>query len=1205
MSGTEIMDSCRAVLVQRVTSVMKIADELLQKEIINEEKYSEIAGGKTRQEQMTKLFETLNIGDTRVKTEFFQALSLHEPDLCSEFEIIRIALDLEDRLMGICSGSLSELHKVVKLSSCSTLDPSKESGWREAIVQYKASVIMKHQFVTDLPSDAPVELDRRYVKPVIIQRSRTRIMEDFKHVLPHFLQDKNKSIKLEEMFVPDRDQIPPKTVIVRGDSGRGKSFMLQKIMLDWASGVLYSEIFDVIFLLKCEELKDVSGEPDLPELLGCSGTLTSHQISEILQSRSEKVLFLIDEFSANSHFPTRLLERLLELESSVMVTSRLTTDAENIQFFKRPMRFTEIRGFAETGVLEYIKVFFKDENRVKNIYESLETNKVLMSTCSTPLLCWMVCICLRENKLENLPAVSELRTTTKIFDHFLFTLLKPQDYTRFIKNLGELAQHGMRNQEVFFDEKRVTKSGLEEAACMFLKREQFRETVMFKFLHESFQEFFLALYYLLLEEESLLEVAELMKSHTSPTKFRHWSILRFLYGLSNVEKSFLLSKPNSLSYMLLKHLKISLYKVPKPQKLIHFHFLYEHQSEELVRRVAAGYTSIDLSNTSLDNKDCWVLRYCLQFCRNIKMLNLVGCDLTAEKLKILQPVLYVSTTLVLSMEHLSDVGGFLQSLPVAKNVMVQEDNNSPGRSGWSLERSLRDGDYIIQVSDDHVRFLLSSLESLSLRKMDLKVVSLSESWAYGIISLVQSCTTLQQLRIRVNGLILEEAHELLRKDLIDPLCTVRIEGWRCSKVNDQCREQNWSLGCNLKIEMLFYPKISEKLECLSISKPEQGLMCQACAHIFDSYLWVHVEPSVYADEGGLGFRISTSAGQFQCTKTRMRWVCSANVTLQYRAIDGSFLNEHLERLQRERIAPVLDVSVISGKLDEVHLPHYACLAGSDHALKDAVELLNFEEEGVSLESVKLSRLHAKILLPVFSPKTVLVKLGIPVKVHCDLLIFMTRKTPIILHVYFFPSDLHFKEKITSEENLNHPIKCPRPEAPMRMMKQHSLVIPGACIQPSEIKLRGDIQPNFFKVKQTEVHNINMTLSQVDDSKSVWKGTIWKEELEETIASIGESSFQQKQSPLNLDRVQFFNKNWCHFIKSVKNVNAVADKLLQRKVIHEQLYSRITLPTTIPEESMREICGVVRLGSDVVKEIFVSILLQENPNLLNHLPSSDS
>jgi len=95
-----------------------------------------------------------------------------------------------------------------------------------------------------------------------------------------------------------------------------------------------------------------------------------------------------------------------------------------------------------------------------------------------------------------------------------------------------------------------------------------------------------------------------------------------------------------------------------------------------------------------------------------------------------------------------------------------------------------------------------------------------------------------------------------------------------------------------------------------------------------------------------------------------------------------------------------------------------------------------------------------------------------------------------------------------------------------------------------------------------------------------------------------------QVPVNFDEAQFFDRNWSGLIKSVKNVNAIADKLPQKQIIHEEIYSEITHPNSTSEESMRKICSIVRKGNVTVKDILISVLLEENPNLLNHLPLSD-
>ncbi|XP_073705456.1 NACHT, LRR and PYD domains-containing protein 1 homolog [Garra rufa] len=1211
-----------------------------------------------------------------------------------------------------------------------------DNGQSPEILQYKTYIIDSYKFVTEynLLSDEHVDLAGYYTEPVIIQRSKEQTEKIYRqHVRSAHTSgskqpcqllsnDKNQSIRIDQLFSPDSNGKTQRSVVLSGDSGRGKSFMLQKIMLDWASGELYSKKFDVIFLLKCDEVKCLSEKMNLNELLSWSCSLTSDQISQILMLTPKKVLILIDgsdEYVSHPrlHFkllhtnPSKsappivilnnLLTGILLPESFMLVTTRSVAADALMNLLKGPPCFTEIMGFSETGVQEYFQKFFQDEQLFRKKYERVKTNESLLNACSVPLLCWMVCFCLKKYFTDDDHVMRELKTTTSIYVHFVATLLEHHDQSQsvltMLRSLGQLAERGIQNQQVFFDEKPVSETDLDATICRFLYKGSLKRkdklVPVFKFIHFSFQEFFTALYYVLLDEEEysskvselfhLMEWEAIIDKPSPDLRERRSNpippVMLFLYGLLNQEvSSSFLEKTECAVPHTIKLKKKEMRKTLKSAialmiqqygiELFALHCLHELQDKRFVRKILKVYRSMDLYNISLRSTDCWVLLYCLQCCPHIRDLNLMYCDLTAEKLKILQPALCMCETLRLTVDYLYNVGDLIQNLgesKILRKLKVQEEEYSAESPRWSLDLSVKHEDVFLflnsseknpsfpavsnirltcpqseisstdwtlflqrlskagkvaEVSpalDEDVSLLLSSFHSVGLKMLDLKVVILNENWASGIISLIQSCTSLQELSVNVTGLLLEEGLMLLKKSLTDPHCTVIIEGRKCSKLTSHCKEEHWSHSCNEKVEILFKPNVLKKLEEVNISEPSVLNLhplpvCQSCVHIGDSDQWVEVEPSVCTDEGGSEFRISTSAGRFECSRTRMRWVCAGDVTLQYRAVDGRFLRAELERLQCERIGPVIDVTVISGKLEEAHLPHYVCLAESDPSLRDAVKVLSVENEGISLESVELTRFHAKVLQPSFSPKTVLMKLRILVKVHCDLLIFLTQKNPVILHVYFFPSDSFFRKKIKAEEKSSRPIKCPRPETPLRMMKQHSLEVPGASVQPEEIKLRGDIEPNFFKIKHPVVDDIKMSLSRVDDQKSVWTATIWKEELAETTESKVESSLSQHgeiqtkpQVAVNFDKVRFFDSSWSALIKSVKNVNAIADKLLQKQVINEEMYSKVTHPTSTKEESMREICSKVRKSSTTVKNLFISIIQEEEPSLLNDLHLLDS
>ncbi|KTF89848.1 hypothetical protein cypCar_00038310, partial [Cyprinus carpio] len=365
------------------------------------------------------------------------------------------------------------------------------------------------------------------------------------------------------------------------------------------------------------------------------------------------------------------------------------------------------------------------------------------------------------------------------------------------------------------------------------------------------------------------------------------------------------------------------------------------------------------------------------------------------------------------------------------------------------------------------------------------------------------------------------------------------------------------------------------------------LKCQSCAHIADPDQWVQTEPSFCTDEGVSKFRVSTRPGRYECVSTRMRWVCDCDVTLQYHTVDGRFLNTELKRLQCNRIAPVMDVTVISGKLEEVHLPHYACLGESEASLRDAVKVLSIEDEGITTEPVQLTRFHAKIVQPFFSLKTLIIRRIMRWNEHCDLLLYMRSKAPLILHVYLFPFEARAKAEVEKIEKSSYLISHPRPDRPFRMKTPNFLEVPGASVHPKEgITLRREMDPNFFKIKASLENDLQMTLIREEDKKIVWTATIKKEELVQIHPQRDESRLKNEA-----EKARYFDDHWPDLIQRVTDVQIIADKLLQQKIINEELYSEITESLT-RQDGMKHICDVIRKRSDAVKAELISILQKE-------------
>ncbi|XP_030629232.1 uncharacterized protein LOC115811252 [Chanos chanos] len=109
--------------------------------------------------------------------------------------------------------------------------------------------------------------------------------------------------------------------------------------------------------------------------------------------------------------------------------------------------------------------------------------------------------------------------------------------------------------------------------------------------------------------------------------------------------------------------------------------------------------------------------------------------------------------------------------------------------------------------DEQFNALLSFLNSVpGLKKVDLNVNILSKSWATRTLDLIQTCPSLQDIRLAAGfggkGLLLEEGIKLLQESEKGPDCTLTLDGWRCTKPSDQCTgEEDWNLYCNQRVKL--------------------------------------------------------------------------------------------------------------------------------------------------------------------------------------------------------------------------------------------------------------------------------------------------------------------------------------------------------------------------------------------------------------------
>ncbi|XP_030606238.1 NACHT, LRR and PYD domains-containing protein 1b allele 2-like [Archocentrus centrarchus] len=167
--------------------------------------------------------------------------------------------------------------------------------------------------------------------------------------------------------------------------------------------------------------------------------------------------------------------------------------------------------------------------------------------------------------------------------------------------------------------------------------------------------------------------------------------------------------------------------------------------------------------------------------------------------------------------------------------------------------------------------------------------------------------------------------------------------------------------------------------------------------------------------------------------------------------------------------PIIDVAVTAGKLSEMHLPHWICIDDIPD-IPDRFAVLHIDDCGDFVEKVsEVTPTHVKLNELTFFPRAVALKLGSPVKISCNVLIYYKPNTPFLkLRVYLIPNDPALQQKMDKQESCSgyEKITKLRPEKHLKMHHGFSLTADtdSAQIQPQKITLRNDSQdPNFYEV----------------------------------------------------------------------------------------------------------------------------------------------
>ncbi|KAM9226219.1 NACHT, LRR and PYD domains-containing protein 7-like [Dugong dugon] len=461
-------------------------------------------------------------------------------------------------------------------------------------------------------------------------------------------------------------KLKPHTVVLQGPAGVGKTTLAKNLMLEWTEDNL-KKTFKYAFYLSCKELNQM-GPCTCAELISKDCPELQDAILEVLD-QSQRILIIIDGFD-ELRFPpgalicdicgdwkqqkpvpillSSLLTRKMFPRATLLITTRPWALRELWLLMQQPL-LIEMEGFLEVDREEYFLKHFQDEDQALRAFNLMRSNTALFSMGSAPMVCWIVCTCLKLQMENGEDPTPTCQTTTSLFLRFICSQFMPvSDSWRGwclqapVKALCLLATEGVWTQTSVFDGEDLKRLGVKESELgPFLDKNILQKGKdcegCYSFIHLSVQQFFAAMFYVLESEEeedreihkgNIGDVQKLLSKEERLKNPILTQVGYFLFGLSNEKRARELETTFGCRVSTEVEQELLRWKVKsdenKPFSVMSmrdvFHSLYESQEKEFVKDAMAHFKEVSLR---LKNEtDVVHASFCLKHCQNLEKMSL-------------------------------------------------------------------------------------------------------------------------------------------------------------------------------------------------------------------------------------------------------------------------------------------------------------------------------------------------------------------------------------------------------------------------------------------------------------------------------------------------------------------------------------------------------------------------------------------------------
>ena len=308
----------------------------------------------------------------------------------------------------------------------------------------------------------------------------------------------------------------PRTVLIEGDPGMGKSTYCQKLAYDWATkqkelDPSFPDI-EVLLLLKCHEVRSSIWKAIDDQILPVEIDDEAKEcFFKFVCENQSKVLLVLDGLDEMDSTEMKRIYDLVEGKElsgcHVILTSRHEVGRKLRRYCDT---LWEIVGFTKKDTRRFIRRYFKSINRedlLEKLLEKIRYSNELRNLSKNPLNVTLLCVLCED--LEGVFPTSRTELYTEIvlcvlrrYENKQGLSSKSEDlmsiYRDDLVHLGRVALHSLRKGELYFEEHESGSASIVLSKFGFLSLQasgcKRKALVRYAFLHKSFQEFFSGFY---------------------------------------------------------------------------------------------------------------------------------------------------------------------------------------------------------------------------------------------------------------------------------------------------------------------------------------------------------------------------------------------------------------------------------------------------------------------------------------------------------------------------------------------------------------------------------------------------------------------------------------------------------------------------------------------------------------------------------------